>query len=260
MKNLRVYLAIALCVTFAASAVSARADTVRTPQTFKTSDGDVKITPVYHASVLIEAGDKVIYIDPAKPGDFSGQPKADLILITHDHADHIDHDVASIKMISKPSTAMWAPSDVFTFANALVTQLNVITSAETKQFGKFTIETVPAYNLVRGPSEGNFYHPKGVGLGYIISYGGKRFYFSGDTEATPEMKELKNIDVAFVCMNLPYTMTPDEAADAVKVMHPTVVIPYHYRANPATDLNVFKSKLDGSGIEVRLLEWYPKPS
>jgi L-ascorbate metabolism protein UlaG (beta-lactamase superfamily) len=257
--------------------VSARAETARNPQTFKTSGGDVKITPVYHASVLIEADGKAIYIDPAKPGDFSGLPKADLILVTHEHGDHIDRDVASIKTISKPSTAMWAPSNVFTFANALVTQLNVITSAETKFFDcsgvgvgaygggtgdtcKFKIETVPAYNMVRGPSAGNFYHPKGVGVGYIITYGGKRFYFSGDTEATPEMKALKNIDVAFVCMNLPYTMTPEEAADAVKAMHPGVVIPYHYRAMPETDLNAFKSKLDGSGIEVRLLDWYPKPS
>ena len=260
VKNLKVYLAIALCVTFAAFAVSARAETVRTPQTFKTSDGDVKITPIYHASVLLEAGGKAIYIDPAKPGDFSGLPKADLILITHAHPDHVDRDVASIKTISKLPTAMWAPSDVFTFANALVTQLDVITSGETKQFGKFTIETIPAYNMVRGPSAGNFFHPKGVGLGYIIGYGGKRFYFSGDTEAVPEMKELKNIDVAFVCMNLPYTMTPEEAADAVKAIHPGVVIPYHYRGMPETDLNVFKSKLDGSGIEVRLLDWYPKPS
>jgi L-ascorbate metabolism protein UlaG (beta-lactamase superfamily) len=262
---------------FVAFALSASAETKRQPQVFKTSAGDVKITPVYHASVLIEADGKAIYIDPAKPGDFSGLPKADLILVTHEHPDHIDRDVASIKAVSKPSTAMWAPSNVFTFANALVTQLNVITSAETKFFDctgvgvgaygggagdtcKFKIETIPAYNLVRGPSAGNFFHPKGVGVGYIINYGGKRFYFSGDTEATPEMKELKNIDVAFVCMNLPYTMTPEEAADAVKAFHPGIVIPYHYSANPPTDLNVFKSKLDGSNIEVRLLDWYPKPS
>lgn len=107
---------------------------------------------------------------------------------------------------------------------------------------------------------GKFYHPKGVGNGYVIAYGGKRFYFSGDTEATPEMKALKNIDVALVCMNLPYTMTPEEAADAVKAFHPKVVIPYHYRANPPTDLNAFKTALEGTGIEVRILDWYPKSS
>ena len=260
MRNIRIGAYIVFSLTFLAFAVSASGETKRQPQVFNTSAGDLKITPIYHASVLIEAGGKAIYIDPAKPGDFSGLPKADLVLITHEHPDHIDPDVASIKTISKPATAMWAPAAVFTFANALVTQLNVVSIGDTKQWDKFTIETIPAYNLVRGPSAGNFYHPKGVGVGYILTYGGKRFYFSGDTEATPEMKALKNIDVAFVCMNLPYTMTPEEAADAVKAFHPAIVIPYHYNANPPTDLNVFKSKLEGSNIEVRLLDWYPKPS
>jgi L-ascorbate metabolism protein UlaG (beta-lactamase superfamily) len=92
----------------------------------------------------------------------------------------------------------------------------------------------------------------------VLTYGGKRFYISGDTEAIPEMKALKNIDVAFVCMNLPYTMPADEAADAVKAFHPKVVIPYHYNGNPSGDVNAFKQKLEGSGIEVRLLDWYPK--
>lgn len=239
-------------------AVSASAQVQRQPQIFKTSAGDVKITPIYHATVLLEAGGKAIYIDPAKPANFTGLPKADLILVTHDHPDHIDPDVASIKAISKPPTAMWAPAAVFTFASAQVTQLDVVSLGISKNWGDFTIETVPAYNMVRGPSAGNFYHPKGVGVSYIITYGGKRFYFSGDTEVTPEMKALKNIDVAFVCMNLPYTMTPEEAAEGVKAFHPAVVIPYHYRGNPPTDLNVFKSKLEGTGIEVRLLEWYPK--
>jgi L-ascorbate metabolism protein UlaG (beta-lactamase superfamily) len=111
---------------------------------------------------------------------------------------------------------------------------------------------------VRGPAAGKFYHPKDDGNGYVISYGGKRIYITGDTENLPEMSAIKNIDMEFLCMNLPYTMTPDEAAAAAKVVHPKVVIPYHYRANPPTDLNAFKTALDGSGIEVRLLEWYPK--
>jgi L-ascorbate metabolism protein UlaG (beta-lactamase superfamily) len=110
------------------------------------------------------------------------------------------------------------------------------------------------YNMKRGPSEGKFFHDKGRGNGYVLTYGGKRFYFSGDTENIPEMRALKNIDVAFVCMNLPYTMTPEEAADAVKAFHPKVVIPYHYKGQ---DTTVFKKALDGTGIDVRLLEWYP---
>jgi L-ascorbate metabolism protein UlaG (beta-lactamase superfamily) len=114
------------------------------------------------------------------------------------------------------------------------------------------------YNMTRGPKAGTYFHDKGRGNGYVLAYGGKRFYISGDTEGIPEMKALKNIDVAFVCINLPYTMPADEAADAVKAFHPKIVIPYHYRGDPPTDLNVFKQKLEGSGIEVRLLEWYPK--
>ena len=256
MKKMKLFLSIALCVVFVGFAVSVYATTPRDPQTFKTSAGPVKITPVMHASVLFEAGGKVIYIDPAKPGDFTGLPQADLILITHDHGDHVDHDLTSIKAISKPDTEIWATSAVHEF----VTNASVIGNGETKTWGKFKIEAVPAYNTVRGPSAGKFFHPKGVGNGYVITYGGQRFYFSGDTEAVPEVSALKNIDVAFICMNLPYTMTPDEAADLVKAFHPRIVIPYHYRANPATDLEAFKSKLQGTNIEVRMLEWYPKAS
>jgi L-ascorbate metabolism protein UlaG (beta-lactamase superfamily) len=109
--------------------------------------------------------------------------------------------------------------------------------------------------LTRGPSAGKFFHDKGRGNGYVLAYGGKRFYFSGDTEGIPEVLALKNIDVAFVCMNLPYTMTPEEAAAAVKSFHPAIVYPYHYRGS---DLNAFSAGLAGTGIEVRLREWYPK--
>jgi L-ascorbate metabolism protein UlaG (beta-lactamase superfamily) len=108
---------------------------------------------------------------------------------------------------------------------------------------------------VRGPTPGKLYHDKGRGNGYVLTYGGKRFYFSGDTEGVPEMRALKNIDVAFVCMNLPYTMPPEEAAEAVTAFHPKIVIPYHYRGS---DLSVFKKALEGTGIEVRLLDWYPQ--
>jgi L-ascorbate metabolism protein UlaG (beta-lactamase superfamily) len=111
------------------------------------------------------------------------------------------------------------------------------------------------YNLKRGPSAGKLFHDKGRGNGYILTYGGKRFYFSGDTEGIPEMRALKNIDVAFVCMNLPYTMPPDEAAEAVRAFHPKIVYPYHYRGS---DLSVFEKALAGSGIEVRILDWYYK--
>ena len=183
MKNTKLFLAIALCLGLAAFAGSAHAQAQTQTQTFKTSGGELKITPVYHASLYIEAGGKVIYIDPAKPGEFAGLPKADLILITHDHGDHVDHDQTSIKVIKKDGTEIWAPDAVHEF----VTEATVIGNGETKKWGKFTIEAVPAYNTVRGPKPGQFFHPKGRGNGYVITYGGKRFYFTGDTEAVPEI-------------------------------------------------------------------------
>ncbi|MGD1081930.1 MAG: MBL fold metallo-hydrolase [Candidatus Sulfotelmatobacter sp.] len=218
-------------------------------QVFPTSAGPVKIAPLHHASTLIEAGGKTIYLDPAKPAKLTGLPKADLILITDIHGDHMDPD--SIKEISKADTEILAaPAVVQTVTNA-----KPIANGETKTWQGWTIEAIPAYNLKRGPAPGKLFHDKGRGNGYVLTYGGKRFYFSGDTEGIPEMRALKNIDVAFVCMNLPYTMPPEEAADAVKAFHPKIVIPYHYRGS---DLAVFQKALEGTGIEVRLLDWYPK--
>jgi L-ascorbate metabolism protein UlaG (beta-lactamase superfamily) len=217
------------------------------PQTFTTSAGDVKITPLFHASTLIEAGGKIIYLDPAKPTKFGTLPKADLILITDIHGDHMDP--ASIAEISKAGTEIVAPPAVV----ATVTTAKPIANGETRTWQGWTIEAIPAYNLTRGPAPGKFFHDKGRGNGYVLTYGGKRFYFSGDTEGVPEMRALKNIDVAFVCMNLPYTMPPEEAADAVKAFHPKIVIPYHYRGS---DLAVFKKGLEGTGIELRVLDWY----
>jgi L-ascorbate metabolism protein UlaG (beta-lactamase superfamily) len=239
-------LPVLVCFCFALSHLAGAA---AAPQTFPTSAGVVKITPLNHASTRIEAGGKTIYLDPAKPANFAGSPKADLILITDIHGDHMDP--ASVAEISKSETKILAPVAVV----ATITTAEPIANGETKTWQGWTIEAISAYNLMRGPAPGKFFHDKGRGNGYVLAYGGVRFYFSGDTEGTPEMRALKNIDVAFVCMNLPYTMPPEEAADAVKAFHPKIVIPYHYRGS---DLAVFKKGLDGSGIEVRLLDWYPQ--
>ena len=245
MKSIVSLLACAAMLSFAAGA---HAQMARPVQTFDTSAGPVKITPVYHASLEIEAGGKIIIVDPAKPANFAGLPQADLILLTDIHGDHMDPDL--IKAESKAGTDIIAPAAVA----KTVTTAKVIGNGEKTTWGAWTIEAIPMYNVTRGPAPGKLYHDKGRGNGYVLTYGGKRFYFSGDTEGIPEMRALKNIDVAFVCMNLPYTMTADEAADAVKAFHPKVVIPYHYKGQ---DTTVFKKDLDGTGIEVRLLEWYP---
>ena len=218
-------------------------------QTFSTSAGSVKLTPIFHASFTLEAGGKVINVDPAKPAPLNGLPKADLILLTDIHGDHMD--AASIATVSKTGTVIWAPEAVA----KTITTATVIANGETKTWSGFTIEAVPMYNEKRGPAPGKMFHDKGRGNGYVITYGGKRFYISGDTEGIPEMRALKNIDVALVCINLPYTMPPEEAAEAVKAFHPAIVIPYHHRGS---DLAVFEKSLAGSGIEVRKLEWYPK--
>ncbi len=239
---------ILACAAMLSLAAGAHAQGMRPVQTFQTSKGPVKITPVYHASLEIEAGGKIIIIDPAKPANFAGLPQADLILITDIHGDHLDADM--IKAESKEGVQIIAPAAVA----KTVTSAKVIGNGEKTTWGDWSIEAVPMYNLKRGPSEGKLFHDKGRGNGYVLTYGGKRFYFSGDTEAIPEMRALKNIDVAFICMNLPYTMTPEEAADAVKAFHPKVAIPYHYKGQ---DTAVFKKALDGTGIDVRLLDWYP---
>jgi L-ascorbate metabolism protein UlaG (beta-lactamase superfamily) len=219
----------------------------RPVEEFPTSAGPLKITPVRHASTMIEAGGQVVHIDPWSQANYDGLPQADLILITDIHGDHMD--AKAIEKVKKAGTQIIGPAAVAEKVQGVTTLAN----GEKKTIGKWTIEALPMYNLKRGPSEGKFYHDKGRGNGYVITYGGKRIYFSGDTEGVPEMRALKNIDVAFVAMNLPYTMTPEEAADAVKAFSPKVVYPYHYRES---DVKAFQSALAGTKTEVRLRNWY----
>jgi len=212
--------------------------------------GDIRITPILHASVQVEFGDTVIYVDPWSQGDYSGAPKADLILVTDTHGDHLDPE--AIGSLSQESTEVVVSA-------AVAEQLGsgtVITNGESKEVAGVLIEVVPMYNLKRGPEEGKLYHERGRGNGYLLTLGGKRVYFAGDTACTPEMKKLQEIDVAFVPMNLPYTMPPTEAAECVAAFKPAIVYPYHYRGS---DLEVFKAGLeDVPEVEVRIREWYPE--
>ena len=148
---------------------------------------------------------------------------------------------------------IYAPSAVAKMVNKAV-----IANGETKKWDKWTIEAIPMYNIIRGPEPGKFYHDKGRGNGYMLTYGGKRFYFSGDTEAIPEMLALKNIDVAFICMNLPNTMSP-RGRGRCQSFPPEIAIPYHYSSmKQNSDVTIFEKALEGTGIEVRLLDWYPQ--
>jgi len=219
------------------------------PQSFATSAGAVKITPIYHAAVLIEAGNDRIYIDPAKPANIAGLAPGDLILITDIHGDHLDP--ADITQLSKADTVIIAPEAV----QKTVTNAKVLANGGTTTWRNWKITAVPMYNIAHVTPQP--FHTKGRGNGYVLSYGGKNFYFAGDTEGTPEMLALKDIDVAFIPMNLPYTMTPEEAAAAVKAFHPKVAIPYHYRGQ---DIQKFADALKGSGVDVRLMDWYANPA
>jgi L-ascorbate metabolism protein UlaG (beta-lactamase superfamily) len=234
--RLRFVLALIPCLSWAATDV------------VKTSQGDVSITPIQHGSVMLEIDGKIWHVDPWSRADYSSRPKADVILITDIHGDHMDPK--AIAALSKPTTVIVAPKAV----SETVTKAKVVANGEKITVSGVEIEAVPMYNLKRGPEAGKLYHDKGRGNGYVLNVGNKRIYFSGDTEAVPEMKALKDIDVAFVCMNLPYTMPPEEAADGVKAFGPKVVYPYHYRGS---DLDVFVNALKNEpGIEVRLREWY----
>lgn len=217
--------------------------------TLSTSAGEVTITPVKHGTVLLNVAGKNWYVDPWSQADLSSLPKADVILITDVHGDHMDPE--AIAAVRQPSTVIVAPQAVA----QTVTDAQVLSNGESKTVAGVNVEAVPMYNIERGPAPGKLFHEKGRGNGYVLHVGGKRIYFSGDTEAVPEMRALKGIDVAFVCMNLPYTMPPDEAAAGVKELQPEVVYPYHYRGS---DLGVFEAALQGEPIEVRLREWYPE--
>jgi len=209
--------------------------------------GNIEITPLYHASLQIEYGGKVIQVDPTKQGNAFGPKPADLILVTDIHGDHFQPP--ALEQVKKPGAQVVAPSVV---ADTLTGAI-VMHNGDTKTVDGIAIHALPMYNLHRGPKPGELYHPKGRGNGYILTLGGKRIYIAGDTACTPEMKAVRNIDVAFVPMNLPFTMTPAEAAACVKIFKPRIVYPYHYRGS---DLKVFADALQGTGIDVRLRDWY----
>jgi L-ascorbate metabolism protein UlaG (beta-lactamase superfamily) len=221
----------------------------RTTDVISTSKGDLKITPINHASLMLEFGGKVIFADPvtAQGADYSGLPQADLILITDIHPDHMDR--AMIEKLKKAGTIVLAPPSV----QKTISEAQTISSGEKKTVAGIEIEAIPMYNLTRGPGPGQLFHDKGRGDGYILNLGGKRVYISGDTECTTEMKALKNIDVAFLCMNLPYTMPPSEAAACAKEFKPKIVYPYHFRGS---DPQEFAAALKGTGTEVRIRKWY----
>jgi len=209
---------------------------------------EIEVVPLGHASLMLKGDGRVIYIDPVAGGRYEGQPLADLILITHSHGDHLD--LKQIAAITKPGTVLIGPPDL----GEKAVGSRILANGETAEVMGIGIQAVSMYNVVRGPAPGKLFHPKGQGNGYVITLCGKRIYIAGDTECTPEMQALKSIDMAFIPMNLPYTMTPEEAADCVNAFRPAVVYPYHHRGS---DLDAFKRRVEAKGAKVKILDWYP---
>jgi L-ascorbate metabolism protein UlaG (beta-lactamase superfamily) len=224
------------------------------PDQVKVSGGELTVQPINHATFVLTHQHKNIYVDPTGgAAAFQGLAAPDMILITDIHGDHFDPK--TIEAIQTAKTMLIVPQAVAETLPATTgkERILILKNGDQSTQGNVKISAVPMYN--RADAENANYHIKGRGNGYILEIGGKRVYISGDTADTPEMRALKNIDVAFVCMNLPYTMDVNEAAAAVLAFKPKVVYPYHYRGQ---DVAVF-NKLVGAGnkqIEVRLRDWY----
>ena len=237
----KIALTFALFAPFA-NLLAGSTDSVRTPE------GLLKITPITHGSLMLKFKGKAIHVDPWSRGDYTGLPKADLILITDIHGDHLDP--SQVRKLKKSGTVIVAPQAVA----ETVTEAVVLHNGQKKVVAGLQIEAVPMYNHKRGPSPGKLYHDKGRGNGYVLTLADKRVYISGDTACISEMKALTDIDIAFVTMNLPYTMPPEEAAGCVAAFQPKIVYPYHYRGS---DLNVFtRAQKSHPDIEVRIRDWY----
>jgi len=211
----------------------------------KTSAGDLRITFIGHGTLLFAFGDTIVHVDPvSREADYTKMPKADLILVTHEHGDHLDP--AAIAAIRQEGTTVILTGKC---APAVPGGI-VMKNGDVRTVEGLKIEAVPAYNIVHKRPTGEPFHPRGEGNGYVITFGGTRVYVAGDTENVPEMKQLKDIAVAFLPMNLPYTMTPEMAADAARAIRPRILYPYHYGE---TDTSELVRLLEGDkSIEVRI--------
>jgi L-ascorbate metabolism protein UlaG (beta-lactamase superfamily) len=211
-----------------------------------TPAGDLEITVIGHGSLMFAFDGKIIHVDPSgRVADYSKLPDADMVLITHHHGDHLDP--SALEQIRTPETVLIVTEKCAGTVEGGV----VMKNGDVKTMEGLTIEAVPAYNLVHKRKSGEFYHPKGVGNGYVVNFGDERVYIAGDTENTPEMKSLKNIDVAFLPMNLPYTMTPEMVADAAIAFKPGILYPYHYGDTDPAELVALLKDHDEITVRVR---------
>ncbi len=244
MKNLSVIKRFFLTLMITAMTITGFSQDMPSFDKITTSAGVVEMHFIGHGSLMFKVGDFIIHIDPVRSsGSYANLPKADLILVTHEHSDHLDPLL--INDLKKPGTIMLCNEK-----SALkVEWAQIMKQGDKRTIHDITIEAVPAYNIKNERAPGQPFHPKGDGNGYVLTIGNKRFYIAGDTENIPEMKNLKNIDVAFLPMNLPYTMTPEMVADAAKSFNPKIVYPYHFSD---TDTSIIVGLLKNTNIEVRI--------
>ena len=210
-----------------------------------TAMGDLEITFLGHGTLMMTIGGKTIHVDPfGEVADYGSLPKADLVLVTHEHSDHLDPKACKL-ILKSDTTAIGSKACAPRLPNAII-----LANGETRTVLGLAVEAVPAYNIAHKRPDGSPFHPKGAGNGYVITFGDKRVYIAGDTEDTPEMRSLKGIDIAFLPMNLPYTMSPEQVADAARAFRPKVLYPYHFGD---TDTSRLVKLLQGEkGIEVRI--------
>ena len=210
-----------------------------------TSAGPLDLTFLGHGTLMLTFKDTVLHVDPyGKVADYAALPRADLVLLTHDHADHLDQ--AALALVRTPVTDIVLPP---VCADRVQGGL-ILKNGETRTVRGITVTAVPAYNLVHHRDNGEPFHPRGVGNGYLLDFGDTRLYVAGDTENTPEMAALKDVDIAFLPMNLPYTMTPEMVADAARAFRPRILYPYHYGdTDPQRLVELLRDQAD---IEVRI--------
>jgi len=230
----------------------------RISDTFETDTGELILSPVLHGTLAIQWNNKTIYVDPyGGKTAFTGLPVPDLILITDIHGDHLNEE--TLKELDLEKATIIAPKAVVDqMDDSFKEKTQALHNGEKLVWNEIAVEAIPMYNF---PETADSRHTKGRGNGYVLTIGNKRIYISGDTEDIPEMRDLKNIDIAFVCMNMPYTMDVGQAADAVLEFKPKVVYPYHYRGSGGlSDVEKFKSLVNNSNkdIDVRLRNWYPE--
>jgi L-ascorbate metabolism protein UlaG (beta-lactamase superfamily) len=213
----------------------------------KTAEGDLEITVIGHASLMFRFGGKIIHVDPfSSMADYSKLPQADMILLTHEHRDHLD--LKALEKLRTDKTKIILTKNCAQQVKGGI----IMQNGDVKTVDGLKIEAVPAYNLVHMRSEGVPFHPKGNGNGYVITFGDKRIYVAGDTENIPEMKQLKDIDCAFLPMNLPYTMTPEMVADAARAFNSKVLYPYHYHFGKTDLPKLVEIMKDTPEVEVRI--------